>query len=225
LALSLVRRRGFWLASSLVAGLALAGAILVGHRGSSSSLPPSVATRIAGPPAVSALEAFARPRRPADALPTSTDAIVGVLEKTFRLEPIRSRLLQTQVASPTAKLYVIPARDGRVCFVLTSGPAGCVASITRRKPNLTVFQPSPRRPSVIFGFVPPDARHVAVVVGARPRSAHLAAGSYWYELPSRQSVPRSVRVSYDDGSSVTTKIVAPPAIDPRKAATTARAAS
>src|SRR5439155_12540110 len=136
--------------------LLLAGAVRVWHSTPNAPAPP-VERRAAGPPAVYALEAFARRRQPSDRLPVSVLEVLGVLERTFSLEPARSRLLQRRLGSPAGRLYALPTRDGRMCFIVPSGPAGCIASITRKQPNLTVFRPSPRRPAVVFGFVTRDA--------------------------------------------------------------------
>ena len=98
-----------------------------------------------------------------------------------------------------------------MCFIVPSGPAGCIASITRKQPNLTVFRPSPRRPAVVFGFVTRDAKRVAIAIGPKRYRAHLNGGLYWYQLPSPKSEALTVRVSYRDGDVVTTRVVAPPA--------------
>jgi hypothetical protein len=147
-------------------------------------------------------------------LPSGLTGVVNVLASTFQLETDRSRLLTNDLGHGGLRLYLVPTEDERVCFIVPRGPAGCVATVARRTPNLTVFQPSAREGPIVFGFVAADATKAVIVAGTKHHVARLKGGAYWYALAVSDPPPRQVRISYSDGKTVSTPILTPSRIRP-----------
>jgi hypothetical protein len=193
-----------WLMGSLLAGLLLAVVVVVTERDPAS--PVSAEDVLSShPTAASSLGILLRPRTSIDRLPAEVAPVLSVLSETFTVEPKRSKYVGA--LDPTgAKLYIVPTTSGRICFIILMGPAGCVASITRSIPNLTVYQMSKRTPPVVLGFVSRDAVRVEVNDGNGRRTAHLKSGVYWLEMRSAKAEPKTVEVTYKDGEEVTKSI-------------------
>lgn len=222
-----MKRRALLLTFSLAAGVALAIAVVAlanNEDPSETGIVPS-AQALAAPPLNEALAVFSNPRSAADDLPGSlTDVAAGlsrdvgprVQEELRPGEPRidESRLLLSNLGSLKMSFFAFPSSTGKVCYVISSGPAGCEDSGVFAASPVTVGLFDPDRlgsgvPISVYGLVRNDVAYVEVVdTNGSRRTAEVANNAFFLELNDNGSWPESVIVGYRDRTETTTVMIA-----------------
>lgn len=115
------------------------------------------------------------------------------------------RLLLSGLGTTNARLYAMPTTKGRVCYVLTGGPASCAGAFAADRPvGIVRFDPDALDsglPMSVFGLTANNVRAVDIVVAGVTYRAQLANNAYFFEVPTAGSQPESLRVTFRSGKT------------------------
>ncbi|MGH3009742.1 MAG: hypothetical protein ACRDLM_10120 [Gaiellaceae bacterium] len=182
-------------------------------------------------PAASEMTVFSSARAASDVLPQTIASSAAALQAGAAGLPAseqpgsavtnESRLLLSGQGNPQADLYAVPTSSGEVCYLLSLGPATCVAALGGTNAvGWTVADPDTLgsgSPLMVFGITPDNVSQVDIVVNGTAHAATLKNNGFFYQLADSQDLPSAItaiKVTYSDGSSDT---ISPNLVDPKPA--------
>jgi hypothetical protein len=163
---------------------------------------PSDPAEANAPPLVDQLSVFARPRRPADAVPRHTLELAEAESshrEAFEGRALldQSRLVIANAGSRNVDIYLVPTTKGFVCSYivdptgeLAGGLGGCDHALAPE--GYTVGMSGTEHRLEVEGLVEDSVRRVEVEVWGRPVEAEVAGNAYHLDTTVEKSCPGAV---------------------------------
>jgi len=216
---------GVWIGFGLaLASLLAVAAVAWAHRTATTNSPQVGPTTGSSRHLSERLHAFARPQVASDRLspPLAAEArglTDGADEVDESLRPgtlllDRSRLLLANLGVRKKAFFGFPTSKGKVCILITGGPAGCAEDLDPGSVSWGEFDPDrlvDGVPMAVYGLAADDVVRVEVVAGGERHLARLANNAFFYEPADPAApAPEGLVVTRADGSETTISIPPPP---------------